>query len=128
MTNEELIKKWSPVLDYTDHETQPLSEFKKLYLAILMENHEQYFDIKTNLLKIIIPQIRRNGGPLEKIEIADQLWDIIKVSNIDGNYTTYAINTDDVGIEFGNHPAYRESYLNNCWEFEYGEWVWKNKL
>lgn len=133
MTNEELIKKWEPVLDYTDDTTPKLSEFKRLYLAILMENWEQYHlkNCNTNnqeILKVVIPQIRRNGGPLEKVEIQNKLWDIVKVKDVEGGDKSYAINVDNVGMEWGNHPAYRETYLSNCWEMEHGEWVWKNKL
>lgn len=126
MSDEELIKKWKMVLNYTDKDTPELSEFKKLYLAVLMENHEQYFHDKPNLLKIIIPQIRRNEGPLEKVEIGNRLWDIVRIYNINGEYVTYAIDIDDVRIEFGNHPAYRETYLSNCWEMKDGNWCWND--
>lgn len=127
--NEELIKKWSGVLDYTDDITPKLSEFKRLYLAILMNNYEQYHlkNRHTNnedILRVTIPQMRRNGGPLEKVEIQDQLWDIVSVESMDNNRKTYAINGDDVCIEYGNHSAFRETYLSNCWGERNGEWVW----
>jgi hypothetical protein len=31
MTNEELIKKWKPVLNYVDDTTPALNEFQRLY-------------------------------------------------------------------------------------------------
>jgi hypothetical protein len=43
MTNEELIKKWKRVLDYTDDETPALNEFQRLYRATLMENEEIFY-------------------------------------------------------------------------------------
>jgi hypothetical protein len=44
MTNDELIKKWKTLLDYTDDEVLELNEFQRLYRATLMENCEiNYF-------------------------------------------------------------------------------------
>lgn len=124
--NEDLIKKWRPILDYTDKDTPEIGEWQKVYLANLMENTEQYFMDNTNLLKVIIPQIRRNAGPLERIEIKDQQWDIVTVNGLDGNKKKYAINTEDVKIERGNHPAMIETYMSNCWKMVRDEWVWSD--
>lgn len=129
MTNEELVKKWKSVLDYTDKDTPPLSEWKRLYLAILFENLKQDYlanpkNRNADILKIIIPQMRRNANPLEKVIINDKQWDIVTVKSIENRDEIYAID-DDVIIEKGNHPAYIETYMKNCYKLEKGEWVWK---
>lgn len=127
MSSDELLKKWKKVLDYRDDITPELSEFERLYLATLFENWERHFleSEDTELLKIIVPQMRRNKGQMETVEIENRLWDIVNIKNIDGDWTKYAINTDDVIIEKGNHSAYRETFLSNCWEMKNGDWEWK---
>jgi len=74
MTNEELIRKWKRVLDYTDDETPALNEFQRLYRATLMENEEinyfKYVNYPENthcpqsLLEMIC-EIRRTGKLLK---------------------------------------------------------------
>jgi hypothetical protein len=128
MTNDELIKKWKAVLDYTDKDTPPLNEWKSLYLAILFENLESNYlanpkNKNADLLKIIVPQMRGNEGALEKVIIDDKQWDVVTVQNIDDK-DTYAIG-EDVIIERGNHPAYIETWMKNCYKQEDGVWVWK---
>ena len=115
MSSDELLKKWKRVLDYRDDITPELSEFERLYLATLFENWERHFleSEDTELLKIIVPQMRRNKGQMETAEIENRLWDIVNIKNINGDWTKYAINTDDVIIEKGNHSAYRETFLSN---------------
>jgi hypothetical protein len=70
MTNEELIKKWKRVLDYTDDEIPALNEFQRLYRATLMENCDlNYFKYGNNpenthclqALIEMISEIRRSG-------------------------------------------------------------------
>jgi hypothetical protein len=70
MTNEELIKKWKRVLDYTDDEIPALNEFQRLYRATLMENCElDYFNSNEypenthcpQALFEMISEIRRTG-------------------------------------------------------------------
>ena len=70
MTNEELIKKWKPVLNYVDDTTPALNEFQRLYRATLMEN-EEIFYFNSNeypenthcpsFLNEMICEIRRSG-------------------------------------------------------------------
>lgn len=70
MTNEELIKKWKPVLNYVDDTTPALNEFQRLYRATLMEN-EEIFYLNSNeylenthcpsFLLEMICEIRRSG-------------------------------------------------------------------
>lgn len=102
MTNEELLYKWESVLDYTDENNPPLSGFKRLYCAINMENMEKLYP-DVDLLKIIIPQIRRNGGPLESVEINNKIY--------------YKRNVDDdvYAFELDNH-------LGDCYVWRDGEW------
>jgi hypothetical protein len=74
MTNEELIGKWKPVLDYVDDKTPALNEFQRLYRATLMENCEldyfKYNEYPENThcpqaLYEIILEIRRTGKLLK---------------------------------------------------------------
>lgn len=126
MTNEELLKKWKTVLDYRDDITPELSEFERLYLANLFENYERHFleSNDTELLKIIVPEIRRNKGQMKTVEIENRLWDIVNIKNVDGVWEKYAINTDEVNIKIEYHPAYRKTFLYNCWKMVEGNWEW----
>lgn len=90
MTNEELLYKWESVLEYTDNDNLSLSEFKRLYPDV-------------DLLKIIVTQIRRNGGPLESVEINNKIY--------------YKINVDDDVYAFE-----LDNYLGDCYVWGDGEW------
>lgn len=72
-TDEELLEKWKPILDYEDNGITPIPEYWKPYIAKLLENTEYKYTGNRRLLSIIIPMIRYN--------LDDVIYDEVFIQN-----------------------------------------------
>jgi hypothetical protein len=123
----DLIKKWETVLDYTSPNTEELKEKEKWMVAYLMEEIDQKYlkgKIDFEFAKLMVPQVRRNKGPLEEISINNKIHYVI--DNYEGNTTdkeTYAIDPDEVKIT-KDYMCHMVNYeFRNCYKKENDEWI-----
>jgi hypothetical protein len=108
MNDEEIVKKWKRVLEYESKNIPKMDESKYVEVAKLMDDMElryiklgeRYLDRQEsykNFIRMAIPMIRYNEGPLEEIEIGYETYYIVKDLRGDG------------GMKYAVHPLYGES-------------------
>lgn len=133
MTDEELIKKWKIILEFTSKEVPKMNEEKYLEVALLMEKYEKEytedlfetengkksFDNKRSILLRLIPQIRRNEEDVEKIMLNGKKHVIVEDVNTE-NFQRIAVDP----YNYSEYHAFGTGYHPIGYVLrEDGEWI-----
>jgi hypothetical protein len=114
MGENDIIKKWKPLLEWSSRKVPPLSIEKYLEVALILEKCESDFIENALISKRLIPQIRKNEGELETVIIND-----VEHYVIDCFEEKYAISPEN----YMEIHSFTTGYDLKGYKFVNGEWI-----